>query len=103
MRNNRHKIKPAEFFLNLFKGAARHPFVAFLFLFVAAALTAGWIFIDFQNLYLSKGDQGKAAASAAAGGFDRFRAEKYRKVFSIIEQRENDHQLQAATSTIQEP
>lgn len=100
MQNNGKKFKPAEMFFNFFRGMARHPFIVFLFLFAIAAAVAGGVFVNFQNLYLSSDNQGQAAPAVAAS-FDHSKAEKYRKVFSIIEQREKDYQEQAATSTAQ--
>ena len=80
--------------VNFFRETAQRPFAPF-FLFVAiSAALAACIFFYFQNPDLS----GVPQELPVPNSFDAAKAQKYLKIFSIIEQSKNNYD-QMATST----
>jgi len=99
MRNKGNKDKSPKKIFQFFKGMAQRPFMVFVFLLAVAAFAAGWIFLNFQQLYFF--DDGQAVQIEDSGVFSKTKAEKYRKVFLILEQREKEYNSQAVLGTVE--
>jgi hypothetical protein len=82
--------------VNLFREVAQRPFMPFFMLIMIAAAIAVCIFFYFQNPDLSGASQDQPAP--APDSFGIAKAQKYLKIFSIVEQNKNNYD-QTATST----
>lgn len=99
MLNNNDRDKLSGKIFNFFRGMAAHPFAVFLIFFALAGFCAGWIFLDYRTLYMVESQDGDAP-SGGESIFSEAKAEKYRKVFSVLEQREEAIHDPGQSSTV---
>jgi len=99
MKNKSGKIKPLALLFNLLKRMAQCPFTVFLVLFAAAGFSAWGTFLNVRPLYFYEDDQDILIQAGKGLVFDNDKADRYRKVFLAMDEREKEYLGESASST----